>query len=85
MVQNHVDEGREAVNFSEWNRSHEEGEEVAEAVLEREMPPASYLLLHPEARLSASERDQLARGLGTTLGGMSRESGGAAEREDGSD
>ena len=33
------------------------------------MPPRSYLLMHPEARLTAAERDQLARGLDATLGG----------------
>lgn len=68
MVQAHVDEGREVLNFSQWNRSFEEADEAAEVVLEGEMPPASYLLLHPEARLSDSERDQLARGLTASMG-----------------
>lgn len=69
LVQDHVDEGRRILNFSEWNRSYEEAGEAAESVLEGEMPPASYLLLHPDARLSPSERDRLARGLSATLGG----------------
>jgi hypothetical protein len=32
------------------------------------MPPASYTILHPEARLSANEKRQLADGLRATLG-----------------
>lgn len=68
LVQSHVDEGRQELNFSDWNRSTSEADEAAEAVREREMPPRSYLLLHPEARLTDAERDQLARGLGASLG-----------------
>lgn len=67
MVQHHVDEGREVMNFSEWDRAYHEADEAAEAVTEGEMPPGSYLVMHPEARLSAAERDALARGLTATL------------------
>jgi hypothetical protein len=57
--------GRSALNFSEWDSSREGGRirESAEVVAEGEMPPGQYLLLHPEARLSASERQQLITGL----------------------
>jgi hypothetical protein len=68
LVQWDVDEGRQALNFSQWNLPQEEAGEAADTVLAREMPPARYLLLHPEARLSASERDRLARGLTATVG-----------------
>ncbi len=67
LVQNHVDEGRRELNFSEWNRG-KSADDAAEAVREGEMPPRSYLLLHPEARLTTAEREQLARGLDTSLG-----------------
>lgn len=67
LVQSHVDEGRRELNFSEWNRGNPEAREAAETVREREMPPRSYLLLHPEARLTDAEREQLARGLDATL------------------
>jgi hypothetical protein len=63
LVQNHVDEGRRVLNFSEWNRGNSEAGEAAETVREGEMPPRSYVLLHPEARLTDAEREQLARGL----------------------
>lgn len=63
--------GREALNFSLWPRL-EEGEEVAvedifEVVLEEKMPPSSYALLHPDARLSGSERQELVQGLRRTF------------------
>lgn len=64
MVADHVLEGRRALNFSEWPGG--ELEEAAEEVRKERMPLASYLLGHPEARLSASEREALARGLEAT-------------------
>ncbi len=70
LVQQHVDEGREHLNFSDWNQSHEEhghdeheAEELGESVLEGEMPPANYLFNHPEAKLTDEERAALAAGL----------------------
>lgn len=66
LLQRHVDEGRRAVNFSEWTRRDEKNE-LAEAMAEGEMPPASYMLLHPEARLSETEKRALTRGLSATL------------------
>ena len=68
LVQYDVDEGRRVVNFSEWDRSYEEASESAQTVVEGTMPPASYLLLHPSARLSAEEEAELVRGLKATLG-----------------
>jgi len=65
LVQNHVEEGRRELNFSVWSQG--EGDEAAEAVRDGEMPPRSYTLLHPEARLTDAEREQLARGLDASL------------------
>ena len=42
-------------------------EEAPETIMEGEMPPRDYLLLHPEARLSDAEKQQLARGLAASL------------------
>jgi len=67
LVQHDVDEGRQMLNFSEWQRHHEEAGEAADEVLEQEMPPRIYLLPHPEARLLDSERQALARGLSATV------------------
>lgn len=79
LVQDHVDEGREVLNFSEWNRPYEEAHEAGEAVAEGEMPIDNYLWLHPEARLSPEELDALIAGLNATLGGEGGGEGGAAE------
>jgi hypothetical protein len=68
LVQNHVDEGRDTLNFSQWNRRYEEAHEASEAVLAGSMPPPSYLLLHADARLQPAERTALAHGLDATLG-----------------
>jgi hypothetical protein len=42
-------------------------EEVLKVVLEGEMPPASYTLLHPDARLTPAEQQQLIEGFRNSL------------------
>lgn len=61
MVAEHVKDGRRALNFSEWPAG--ELEEAAEEVRKEKMPLPSYLIGHPEARLTTEERETLARGL----------------------
>jgi mono/diheme cytochrome c family protein len=68
LVQKHVDDGRRELNLSEWNRPQEGGEAV-ETMQEGEMPLPSYLLAHPEARLSPAEFQALVQGLAATLAG----------------
>lgn len=68
LVQHDVNEGRAALNFSEWRRPHEDADEAWEEVREGEMPPLPYLLMHTHARLSAADRERLAAGLARTLG-----------------
>jgi hypothetical protein len=68
LTQHDVEEGRSALNFSEWDRPQEAGE-ASEAVREGGMPPLQFKLLHPEARLSDTEKQQLIRGLQATFGG----------------
>jgi hypothetical protein len=64
LVTRDVNEGREHLNFSEW-QGFEEGrklkklKEVAEEVEEGEMPMAIYVPLHPEAKLSDAEKKLL--------------------------
>ena len=67
LVQRDIDGGREELNFSEWNRP-QEGQESAETVRDGSMPPGSYLLTHPDARLTETELAALADGLAATLG-----------------
>jgi hypothetical protein len=61
-----VREGREELNFSTWNRYNQKKrgkiiKEIWEEVQEGEMPPWFYLPLHPDARLSDSDRSVLRR------------------------
>lgn len=61
---NHVREGREHLNFSEWTsydakkRDHQL-EEIVETVEEGEMPLKSYTWMHQEADLTSEERQLL--------------------------
>jgi mono/diheme cytochrome c family protein len=70
-MQSHVDEGRAALNFSALDTLSEKGVKAAgkagEETSEGEMPLKSYLLMHPEARLTAAEMQDLARGLDRTF------------------
>jgi hypothetical protein len=66
-IQNHVDEGRQVLNFSTWDHPQHEADEAWEAVQEGEMPPTYYTLIHPEARLSAEETSALINGLRQSL------------------
>jgi mono/diheme cytochrome c family protein len=63
-----VVEGREVLNFSEWDRPQKETDEAVETLLEGEMPPWYYLPTHAEANLSDEEIAALAEGLRRTLG-----------------
>ena len=80
LVQRDVDEGREELNYSEWNRPQEEAEESAETVLDGSMPLPSYLLTHPDARLTDAELAILSDGLAATFGGEG--DGGDEEEEE---
>ncbi|HET7224206.1 MAG TPA: heme-binding domain-containing protein [Candidatus Eisenbacteria bacterium] len=70
-VQHDVDEGRDHLNFSALDTDTEERtdavREAARTVRQGEMPPRSYLITHPAARLTAAERQTLARGLERSL------------------
>lgn len=71
LVQRDVDEARRELNFSEWSEKASRGgrmaEEAGEVIREGEMPPAQYLLMHPEADLTAAEKELLAKGLEASL------------------
>lgn len=81
MVQRHVDEGREAVNYSDFATDPGEADESIEVIEEGEMPPAYFTRfgLHPEANLSDAELAELIAGLRATPGmseGGERSGGG---------
>ena len=84
---NHIDEGREHLNFSTFGqlapgaRAEALGE-AAEAVQEGEMPLSSYtwLGLHPEANLTAAQRNILIQWLNAN-GGEGAEAGTGSEEK----
>ncbi len=68
-IYHHVEEGREHFNVSMWGaQKKNEGEDAAKEVEEGEMPLTSYLLAHPEAKLSDSEKKAFIEGLKKTFG-----------------
>lgn len=71
LVADHVIEGRDKFNMSEWPSG--EGDEAAKAVAEGEMPLFGYVLMHPEAKLTPAETEQLIAGLRATFGGEAGE------------
>jgi hypothetical protein len=69
-ISDHVEEGRDAVNYSEFATSRGEADESIESIREGSMPPAfyTYFGLHSDADLSRSEQDELIAGLRATPG-----------------
>jgi cytochrome c551/c552 len=60
--------GRARLNFSEWGQGRVGAGEISEVIQKGEMPPAIYLPMHPNARLSNLEKQQLINGLSLSLG-----------------
>lgn len=64
-INHHINDGKRHLNFSEFasykvKRQIHKYEEIAEEVKEHEMPLDSYLWMHPEARLTEAEINELA-------------------------
>jgi hypothetical protein len=68
LVQSDVDEGRAHLNFSEFDKEQKHADDAADEVEDGEMPPATYLLAHADAKLSDAEKAELIRGLEATFG-----------------
>lgn len=65
-LNNHVKDARRKLNFSEWpnddpQRASKKWNRVSEEIDSGDMPLASYTWMHPPARLSASQREQLSK------------------------
>lgn len=59
-----VTDGREEMNLTTWNRYPAKKQaanrkKIWEEVKDGDMPPLTYRLMHPEARLSDGEKEQL--------------------------
>lgn len=77
-LQNHVDEGRDKLNFSEWGSGEEEGE-ITQSVVSGEMPPWDYTLLHPDANFTGADREAFISGLTATFGAGEGGEGGEGD------
>lgn len=63
-VKNHINEGREELNFSDWSeysdrRKHHKLEECIELIEEGEMPLSTYTLMHGDAKLDDAQQQLL--------------------------
>ena len=68
LSQRDVDGGRSSLNFSEWNKPQDvSAGDITDAVNGGGMPPWFYVLLHPSAGLSKTEKAQLVTGLDATF------------------
>jgi len=61
---NHINEGREELNFSEWDTINkldktELLDDIISALEEKEMPLKAYPLTHPKAKLSDVDRQEI--------------------------
>lgn len=65
FTNHHVNEGREKLDFA--TRHKVDIEEITEEIHEGEMPLGSYTWLHPEAKLSPDEQQQLIDGIKRTF------------------
>jgi mono/diheme cytochrome c family protein len=67
LLQRDVDEGRRRLNFSEWptdaGKQQAKIDEIQEVLIEGEMPPIQYTLIHPKSKLSSEQINQLVNGL----------------------
>ena len=61
IMQDHIDEGREKLNYSLWDRyaGTEAAGESGETIQEGEMPPGYYRFMHGHGDLSPAQEQQL--------------------------
>ena len=74
LVRQDVEAGRDAVNFSQWD---EDSDADPDAVADGSMPPGRYTVLHPDAKLSESERRLLIEALESMDRGAERDPDGS--------
>lgn len=67
LVYRDVTDGRAALNFTEWNKPQDGAGDAVEAVGSGSMPPWFYVIVHPNASLSQTDKNDLMRGLAATL------------------
>ncbi len=68
LVQRDVDEARQHLNFSAWGQGRQQTNRIDSLINNGEMPPFQFLIMHPDATLTTSEKQALIQGLQITLG-----------------
>jgi len=68
LVQKDIEEGREHLNFQEFDRRQKNATEAADELEDGKMPLKSYRWMHGEARLSDADKNALIEGLRATFG-----------------
>lgn len=84
LVNKDVNEGRKELNLSN-QRVGEEPDELLEEIeerIDRDMPPASYIMIHPDAKLSEADKQALIEGVRNTFAGGSGDSNQTGEDDD---
>lgn len=86
VIAHDVNEGRAELNFSTWNQLSVDKQAKAikeswKEIAEGEMPTWYYVILHPEARLSAKDRSLL-QAWGGSTGGHERKDKKGEDRDD---
>jgi hypothetical protein len=81
LIQHDVEDGRGALNFSEWDKGQPGLGDLVEKVSSGEMPPTQYTLIHPSASLSSSGQAQLVAALTRLYAGDPPPPGGGASAD----
>ncbi len=68
LVQRDVDEARQHLNLSTWGQGRQQTNRIDSLINNGEMPPFQFLIMHPDAALTNSEKQALIQGLQITLG-----------------
>ena len=63
LVRSDVEEGRDELNFSDWDDARGELDDAIDVLRDGSMPPGQYELMHPGARLDDEEVDRLVAAL----------------------
>ena len=66
LVVHDVTEGRDMFNFSDWH-GELSSDHLSAAISRGAMPLPIYLMMHPQARLTEQEKQQLCSGLGASI------------------
>jgi hypothetical protein len=67
VVEQDVDNARSVIDFSAWNVQYARAPYCGQTVIDGMMPPAKYVVAHPEAKLTRAEQLELASGLDATI------------------